>query len=284
MAKQKKVLPLSDQDISKIYLDGISSCKIAIMCGCRDKRILAILRRNKIYIKSLSEARRKYKFDEHFFTIIDSDEKAYWLGFIEADGCIRHIKFHTNKNEYDKYDLAINLSKKDREMLIKFKDSIKASHPIRDCIDKDDYEKSSLVITSKKLFQDLLDKGCCPRKSLRLTFPVSDVLDEKYYSSFLRGYYDGDGSIHNAKERGCKNQSYFVTIAGTEKFLKVINNISKNLGRIYEHGKIYILRFRNEKAFSFLDFIYSNCNKLRMERKYDRYIKYRLDWFKEHGG
>ena len=54
----------------------------------------------------------KYKYDINYFEVIDTEEKAYWLGFIYADGCI------SNDN---KQQLIIELCKQDKIVLEKFK-------------------------------------------------------------------------------------------------------------------------------------------------------------------
>lgn len=63
---------------------------------------------------------RKYNFNEHYFDIIDCQEKAYWLGFFAADGY----------NHVDKGCIEVRLHKQDKEILEKFKSCIKADNPI----------------------------------------------------------------------------------------------------------------------------------------------------------
>lgn len=42
---------------------------------------------------------RKYSVNEIFFEVINTEEKAYWLGFIFADGCVLDRKLpNGNKN------------------------------------------------------------------------------------------------------------------------------------------------------------------------------------------
>lgn len=65
----------------------------------------------------------KIKMDETFFSVIETEEKAYWLGFIAADGCIR-------KNKSGSYELSIHLAEKDIEHLAAFKSAIQSDHKI----------------------------------------------------------------------------------------------------------------------------------------------------------
>ena len=64
--------------------------------------------------------RQKYKFQENFFEIIDTQEKAYWLGFLFADGNV-----YKKRNSY-----YIKLSVCDKEVVERFKQDISAEYPI----------------------------------------------------------------------------------------------------------------------------------------------------------
>ena len=56
-------------------------------------------------------------FDEHSFDVIDTEEKAYWLGFLYADGNVSNTK-----NE-----VGITLQSSDIKHLYKFKTFLKSS-------------------------------------------------------------------------------------------------------------------------------------------------------------
>ena len=74
------------EDIKKLYLEeNISSSRIAKIFGVKRHQINYILTKNGI-AKTVSEARRKYKINEHYFDTIDTPNKAYVLGFLYADG------------------------------------------------------------------------------------------------------------------------------------------------------------------------------------------------------
>ena len=49
-------------------------------------------------------------FDNTIFEKIDSEEKAYWLGFLEADGCL-----HSGKGDYR---IELGLKEEDYSTLI----------------------------------------------------------------------------------------------------------------------------------------------------------------------
>ncbi|WP_400245923.1 hypothetical protein AB3U99_04870 [Niallia sp. JL1B1071] len=125
-------------------------------------RVRGIKRRNTGYM---------YRANFNYFSVVNTEEKAYLLGFIFADGCL------TKKGT-----LTITLAKKDKDIILKFKEAMEAEHPIREHIAKTrvgDFEVVSLDITSPTLEQDLMEFGVVPRKTHKITFPKD--LDSKFY-------------------------------------------------------------------------------------------------------
>ena len=124
-------------------------------------------------------------FDEHKFEKIDTEEKAYWLGFLDADGCI-----HNGRN-YD-YGIELGLQEQDYSHLVKFKDFIEKDNKIcyREKINSYRYQ-----FKNKTMNKDLINLGCVPHKSLILKFPDEDQVPDNFLIPFIRGYFDGDGSF-----------------------------------------------------------------------------------------
>jgi len=135
---------------------------------------------------------RKYDCDDHFFASPWDETRAYWAGFITADGC---ILAHSPNSKV----LKISLASDDRGHLEKFKSCLKAENPIR-------YEKRegmigkhkirsngrvSINISSKMLCDDLTNNGIGPRKTSREKIP--EALPKDCVHHFIRGYLDGDG-------------------------------------------------------------------------------------------
>lgn len=132
---------------------------------------------------------RKYFHDETFFENIDTEEKAYWLGFMYADGWIID-----KTNRYGEDAFGISLKKSDEEHLKKFLKAIKATNPVNYDNSKQIGEPLAKVqLTSQKTVDDLIKHGCFKKKTYILRPPT--IIDEKLLYHFIRGFFDGDGSI-----------------------------------------------------------------------------------------
>ena len=225
---------------------------------------------NKHKIKSRGN-KQGYPRDEFYFNKIDTEEKAYWLGFLYADGCV-----HSNN-----YEISVNIT--DREHIEKFKTAIKAfNHNITEIQDKRFQNAKTLYqfsIKDKQLHQDLIKWGCIPQKSLLINKIPNIPRD--YVSHFLRGYFDGDGSLHYL--RGTNN--YRISFVGTKDFL---NDVQKELQTNVSlqsniAGKAYVLQIAGRKQIErILNYLYNNSKENnRLNRKYQKYLDC-LDWAHRH--
>ncbi|MBQ0113545.1 MAG: LAGLIDADG family homing endonuclease, partial [Bacteroidales bacterium] len=176
----------------------------------------------------------KYTINQDYFEIIDNEWKAYWLGFLYADGC-NNLKWNEKKNKMN-CTLKISLKYSDYGHLNKLRESLQSDAPIkyRDVRLKDKiYKDCEINFCNEKICRDLNNLGCTPNKSLTLKFPNEDILPKEYIRHFIRGYFDGDGCIHiNLNEDNkCAKKSFIINFVGTESMLNgIINNIIDNIG------------------------------------------------------
>lgn len=169
-------------EISKIYF-------------CSDSLIRKLLQKNNI--NTGLEGRYNKASNLDYFERIDTEQKAYLLGFIYTDGSI----------DKTQRTLSIEINKKDIEILksicnifnLSFEE-IKITR--KNCV--------KLSIHSKKLCLDLCNLNVKPNKTYMNDIPDIPL---EYYSHFLRGLIDGDGSITNT------------TICLYSKNLNLINNV-----------------------------------------------------------
>lgn len=211
---------------------------------------------------------RKYFFDFNFFEKIDNEYKAYWLGFLYADGCI----LPQDPRGYGEQEFKIQIAEKDLELLEKFKEDIKSTYPIR----RDDHhhlknEKWEVQVIqslrSQKTVNDLKKLGCVENKSLILKFPTEEQVPKEFIYDFIRGYFDGDGSIFN------HNDSYNISIVGTESFIKKLSTFFDG-GGVYEdkrkENSWYFNLGGNLQVIKAYHLLYDNAHRF-MKRKYDKF-------------
>ncbi len=148
-------------DIVERYLAGESSEKICLDYNVRALTICRILRRNGIIPHGNKP--RKYFFNEDYFKIIDTEDKAYFLGLMYADGNCHH------KSGL----VSISLQARDEDILKEFISYIGFTGKLIACKKKNPKHQIQLRLElHSRKFQDTLIKvGCVPKKSLILKFP-----------------------------------------------------------------------------------------------------------------
>ena len=199
-----------------------------------------------------------YKTNEQYFDTIDTEEKAYFLGFIYADGNIH------------KYMFTIGLNKKDELLLFKLKNFISPTRPIYYCKKR---PVVTLCIENKKLSASLKKAGVVERKSLILKFPESEIVPVHLYSHFIRGYFDGDGSIYNLSNR---KSVFGLKIISSDSFINTLVNFLKKLNinlRISKCGKVSsAITTKKIEIKKFYDYIYKNST-IHLNRKKNKFNK-----------
>lgn len=257
------------------YQKHHSTTIIAKQFNVCPQSIRTILRKNNVNVLSIQELNKlNFPRDSDFFEIINTPEKAYWLGFLYADGYI------SKTNE-----IRINLKQEDKDHLIKFckviqapKTSIKYSEKR----EKDKiYYQAYIGIRDIKMANDLADKGCINNKSLVLTFPL-DKIPELLYSHFIRGYMDGDGSIHYTQSGRAKTPNYRLSFIGTKNMLTSIKHIlGKNNLSLENRTTHYSLQISGNKQLEkIFEYIYKDSyDGIELTRKrqiYNNFLLQRL--------
>lgn len=261
-------------ELHKNYISGTSIMELSKLHKCSYNSIFNGFKRLQLEIIPQSKSKRKFPIREDFFSIIDSEEKAYILGFIYADGC----------NHSDKNKLEISLAKQDEEILVKFsKILLFGNNQVKEYSRKGNREnKVGLYIVNKQISQDLIHQGCPARKTFILKYPKIPL---HLYSHFVRGYFDGDGMlvIYERIAARCKNISKTAefSITSTKEMLNEISNIFAILGVSTSINKRhknrdnnnYTLRvFGNQQIKTVCDYLYKNAS-IFLNRKHIKYIE-----------
>ena len=252
------------EDILNKYQNNWSQQKIADFYKVSRtviKRVLGIQREGLIIRNRTS----KYKYQYDIFEIIDTAEKAYWLGFLAADGC--------NYQREHNASIILNVHEKDIEHLKKFKQFCHTDAKIKSYIGYEGFSNQTpmckITLNSKKISNDLIDKGILPNKSLILQPP--HILEE-FYKPFILGYFDGDGNISKSSQYN----NYSISIQGTKEILTWIcevldwdaklekRNINSN------NNSYYIRCGGTNKPYQILNQLYNSC-EIHLERKFNIY-------------
>lgn len=217
------------------------------------------------------------EFNEDFFELINTEEKAYWLGFIYADG---YVSIANNRTGI----LGIGLAEIDYEHLVKFSNSIDLNKKFivhKNVTLGDKIHRATQVsVPSYKIVTDLENKGCHQAKSLTLKFPNINQVPSDLIRHFLRGYFDGDGSV----SYGGHNKSK-ISYIGTENFLEgVIFCLEKELGDlgiitihtsnigISTHDKTKYFNKTGINSVRIMKYLYENST-IYLDRKYKKYLQ-----------
>jgi len=196
-----------------------------------------------------------------------SDDMAYMLGFIAADGCI------CIKNKGHSVYLQFCLSETDLSHLEKIRDAIYPGKKIyftQYKLDDKIYKQCHLSIGSKYMCKKLMELGINPRKSLTLEFPK---IPSEYINHFVRGYFDGDGTIGKC----FTTNDWHWEILGTKCFLTSVADIidtkfsfpHRNVRKDKKNGKIFIIQYSTQQAVKICRWLYEDST-IYLDRKYEK--------------
>lgn len=266
--------------IKEKYNEGLSQVSIAKLMNVSDRMIRSIMKENNIGIRSDREQALKYTCNENFFENIDSEEKAYWLGFMYADGFIQ------NKRKHSGYKVGITLSVVDKDHLEKFKKSIDSNCKINTYEQNSGFggDYSRLLISSNKMAEDLIKNGCLLNKTEKIVFPNENILPKELLRHFIRGYIDGDGSVNYSYLINSKNglRDKFeskIGVVGTKEFLEglleAIELSHLKIGKRHKDREVNNYQVNiggNVKVDKMLDWIYKDST-IYLDRKYKKYLE-----------
>lgn len=250
---------------------GISVPELAKLYNIKQTYIYGYLHRRKISANKMIQDRRKNKPIDTFLDVIDTEEKAYFLGLMMSDGYINKSK--TRGYTYEKFGIFIKDS--DKEVIEKICSIIGISPS---------YRKSTNMIgfnvSSTKIISRLNELGISKNKTYKkLSIPKIDKILIRH---FIRGYFDGDGSVSVRSSRPNQVQVYICGICKSflEEVAKVLNeeNISSKLYtevRNKENRKdMFTLRITTHKdRILFFDYLYKDST-IKIDRKYSKYKNY----------
>lgn len=268
------------QEIIKLYQEGYSSLKIAKIYDTTYDTIIRILDKNNIPRRSNKINSRQYNLNHNFFNSIDNEEKAYWLGFLYADG---YLSF-TIDDKRPRKIVGLSLGIKDINHLNKFNTCLESTYSIKIYTNtgfvKQGYPATKygrLCFTSDQLFDDLAKLGCIEHKTQTLKFPTEEQVPQYLLHHFLRGFMDGDGSIKITQPKDNKCIKFGLDFCGTTEMLdgiqKFFNTQLKLSKRHKNKTNNYSLSYSgNQSVYKKLLMLYKDAT-IYLDRKYERFLQ-----------
>lgn len=208
----------------------------------------------------------RYIYNYNAFNTVETEEDAYWLGFILADGYV------SNANLAKPY-LQIKLTNRDRDHLVKFITYMgyQTEDIIKDCVGgayTKDNPCNVVKISNRQISKNLEQYGLSGAKSGKeKPYKCNTIELEKAY---IRGIIDGDGYIRTTQE-GFGIVGSYETLSYIKDFIQEnIADVSNN--HIVEHGVIYKFALSSqEKTYKILHYFYNDA-KIYLDRKYKLYL------------
>lgn len=263
---------LSQKVIDKIIYDYTINryglIKTGKQNGVGERIVRRVLLENKIHIRSQSEAaiianiqRRQFNLNDNYFSS-ENERMAYLLGFLASDGTV------DKKNNR----IKISLSSVDKDFLIAIKKELEYEGDILDYQTSNGFGVSELTFTSQQIKKDLAKYNIVPNKTFTYTFP--EKLTKKYWIDFIRGYFDGDGSVSTTGPHAIRWQ---ICAANKQVLEKIIDFFYEEYGiekvsilvQMREHP-LYYFQYSTTATKKIFSILYKE-NSLKLPRKYFKF-------------
>lgn len=253
MRKGYSKLDSYEDEIYNYYCNQkLSFCEIARRLNCSHETVRQFIIRKGWQTESRKNRKAiLYMANEEFFSSIDTEEKAYWLGFIGADGNIEKTMLR----------LRILLNDKDVKHLEKFQRDIETNSPIRTVSENKVY----ITVCCKKICEDLFKLGVVPNKTLTYSNNWDAIL-ENLWHHYIRGYFDGDGSIWKQK----RDNYWGINFVGSHY---LINDLRERLP-VYtslstRENVSIIATMKKSSIIELINFMYKDAT-VYLDRKYEK--------------
>jgi hypothetical protein len=253
--------------IIDLYRDGVSAKNLGIKFNIGKKKVQAWAQKEGI-LRDKNSSHRLHFFDEHIFDQIDTEEKAYWLGFLYADAY--------NCEEYGSFSLRLKSNDIDHIKkfckFLSYDPKLITTRTTHDEERKTEHNNSGVCINSVYFCEKLTNLGCMQAKSFKIQYP--DWLDKKLDFHFIRGVFDGDGCI----KKNEKSLEHRWNIVGTIELCAIINkkfrlyNLPLTINYISETGNntYEVIVSGNLKVHKVCELLYNNAT-IYLDRKFERF-------------
>jgi len=218
--------------IEGIHQEYMGDSNISLLSICRKYSITqgGLLKRFEKYglaTKDMYTVSHK-KINDDFFSSIDSEIKAYLLGFFVADG---HIE---RRDDCNTYCLKVGIARKDIEILDLFNKYV-ANNQCKISLPKSKPNMCSIGIHSRQIGEDLKLLGYDNRKTY--TSNSLPDIDRDLMRHFVRGYFDGDGSITLYKRTRGWNRRFNLCAFSPQILDEIVSLMPLRGGKVYRRSE-----------------------------------------------
>lgn len=248
------------QEFASLYRSGLTVRDIVDRFGCTQKTVDGYLNAAGVERRGVDSRFRKHELNERYFEKINTEDKAYWLGFVLADGNV-----HGNR-------LTIGLAEVDVQHLRKFLLAVGSSSSVifSRSSGYTDRMQTRVRVNSRHMMSDLLALGVTPRKSATACAPL-DRIPEPLHKHFWRGVVDGDGHVSKPTP---ESQSPTVNLVGPrvlcEQFKAWVQTLGPTQNKVCRKRDckdLWVVSFsRRELSHRILQELYEGCS-VALDRK-----------------
>lgn len=245
------------------YKNGYSLAKIQKKYKITPYSFKKILKANGVKVRTREEQnkfnpqnQRQYSVNDNYFDE-QTHDSVYLIGFLAADGCV-----YSNRNL-----IKIGLSSVDKDFLKEVNRKIGSTFPIRDYTTKNGFPVSELKISSSRIKEKLSEYNIIPKKTSSFTYPKN--IKEEFELDFIRGYFDGDGSVSTAG-KALRWQICSHTKEILQSIVNILNKHGINKVNIQFHNNLYYIQYSTNATKQIFNLLYyQNC--FCLSRKYKKY-------------
>lgn len=248
----------------------MSKNKLRLEYNVSEGTIRRCLERHNVPIRQIQETNvSKYNIDTTFFEYDKQNhDSAYVLGLFAADGTVAR----------DENMMCLELQQNDREILEQVNLVLQNERPVKDYTCSNGYKNSKLYFFSKKMKQDLAFYDIIPNK----TYEADDFLKNirlEYFWDFIRGYWDGDGSITqgNAAIRWQIDGICLKTLQHMQSIM--LNKYHIETQIVHEPDekstvpKYRLYCYSQEKCKKIFELMYQHKDCIKLHRKYNHFLE-----------
>ena len=273
-----KAVSSSDLDsIVDAYTSGTSQNEICRQYGISTPRFIGLMKEKGVKVRG----RVQHDICSTYFDEIDTFYKAYFLGWLAADGCVSLTR-KSAKAEIDAYSrvgkIAINLQQRDCYIVEKLREELKFSGNVR-LVDKGPgrQKQCRLAFCNQHMAQTLYRYGLTPNKSASLGFPD---IPKQWVSAFILGYFEGDGSVLWGRytDRGYtairQRFDIIASVPFANQLYDILTENGVKVNKAQEKRKSFPLAYvkgaSREAMVAFYRFIYTDA-PFYLKRKHDKF-------------